>query len=292
MAAITSRTYKGRILGVSQRLEVSTAVTWAVTGNAPDIHRDFYRRTIPIYMGVGQARAWEREYKNADINRHILENRNSYLSAVLSILNHWKELGMPMSSATIKGFDRWSAVMGGILESIELPHLLEARDGLDELIEVDTSDLDLLIDAWQDSVYFNGKKLKAKDLLSLAKERELFSAFWENKTEAAGAAELGKYLKPFENDVFGKFYLRRKFDSDSKTYRYLLEPVPEKPTIPLSEAFSFETVPLHPRTTPVNVTQSTLTGVVRGSTEVVSQEINDEDAITFDDLLVPGEAVV
>ena len=286
MAAITSRHYKGRILGASQRHEVSAQVTWAVTGNAPDIQRDFYRRTIPIYMGIGKARAWERHYQNTDIHREILDNRNLYLSAVISILTHWREAGMPLSTKTIKGFDRWSAVMGGVLESIDLPHLLESRDGLDELIEVDTSDLDLLIDAWQNSS-FSDVRVKCKTLVQLAKERDLFTEMCEARSESAAAGELGKYLKPFINDVFGQHYLRREFDTDSKTWRYFLDPVPEQPQV-LTDVFnfqSFETAPKDPRSTPVSTTQSVSTGVSRGSKEVVSKAIVEDDALTFDDLV-------
>ena len=267
MAAITSRTYKGRILGVSQRHEVSTAVTWAVSGNAPEIHRDFYRRIIPIYLGVGKARAWERPYSRPDLNRHILENRNLYVSAALSILEHRRKQGMPLSTGVIRGFDRWSAVMGGVLEAAGFPHLLEARDGLDEFIEVDNSDLDLLVSAWQ-GCNLADKKLKGKDLLHLAQMHELFSELYEGRTEAAGASELGKFLKPFTNDVFGEHYLRREFDSDSKTWRYFLESVPDAPKL-LSEVFDFSTLKTstpHPRSTPVNPALELVTGVLRGST--------------------------
>ena len=286
MAAITSRAYKGRILGVSRRHEVSAQVTYAVTGNAPEIHRDFYRRTIPIYMGVGKARAWERKYSNPNIHREVLENRNLYLSAVLSILTHWRDLGMPLSDKTIRGFDRWSAVMGGVLEAIGLPHLLEARDGLDELIEVDNSDLDLLIAAWQDGSR-KDDKLKCKDLVRVAEQRDLLTELHENRSESAAAGELGKFLKPYINDVFGEVYLRREFDSDAKTWRYFLEPVPEAPRV-LSEVFTFKPIKTpvsHPRSTPVNPTEGTTTGVVRGSTGEDSQEIEETDALTFENLV-------
>ena len=273
MAAITSRTYKGRILGVSQRHEVSTGVTWAVSGNAPDIHRDFYRRIVPIYLGVGKARAWERDYTRPDLNRTILQNRNRYVSAALSILEHWRALGMPLSTQTIRGFDRWSAVMGGVLEAIGLPHLLEARDGLDELIEVDNSDLDLLIDAWRDGSLID-KPLRGRDILNLARDRELFTELHEGRSDAAGAGELGKYLKPYVNDVFGGHYLRRAFDSHAKTWTYYLEPVPDAPKL-LSEVFNFsalKTSAKHPRNTPANLNEmadSTVAGVMRRSTDSI-----------------------
>lgn len=291
MAAITSRTYKGRILGVSQRHEVSTQVTWAVSGNAPEIHRDFYRRIIPIYLGVGQARAWERPYTRPDLNRHILENRNLYISAALSILQHWRSQGMPLSTGVIRGFDRWSAVMGGVLEAAGFPHLLEARDGLDELIEVDNSDLDLLIDAWH-GCSLADKKLKCKDLLNLARDRELLTELHDGRSEAAGAGELGKYLKPFINDVFGEHYLRREFDTDTKTWRYFLQQVPDAPKL-LSDVFNFsafETEPRHPRSTPVNTPDEQVTGVVRGYAAPVSKAVEKDDPPNFE--AVPWEMVI
>ena len=288
MAAITSRTYKGRILGVSQRHEVSTGVTWAVSGNAPDIHRDFYRRIVPIYMGIGKARAWEREYSRPDLNRYVLANRNLFISAALSILEHWRASGMPLSTQTIRGFDRWSAVMGGVLESIGLPHLLEARDGLDELIEVDNSDLDLLIDAWQESRIAD-KPLRGRDILNLARDRELLTELHEGRTDAAGAGELGKYLKPYVNDVFGGHYLRRAFDSHAKTWTYYLEAVPDTPKR-LSEAFDFspeKITSLHPRTTPANsdeTTVGTVAGVLRGSNGKVLRDKKAEAPLEIQEL--------
>jgi hypothetical protein len=269
MAAITSRFYKGRILGVSQRHEISTGVTWVVTGNAPDIHRDFYRRMIPIYMGIGKARAWERQYSNANLNREILDNRNLYLSAVMSIIQHWLEVGQPLSDKAIKGFDRWSAVMGGILEAVGLPHLTEARDGLDELIEVDNSDLDLLIDAWAKSEVVS-ELIRAKHLLSMAKHINVFTELWDNKSEEAGAAALAKTIKPFTNDVFGSHYLRREYDTHGKTYLYRLEPVPNEPQT-LSDIFSTQTktAATDPRTSPALSRLGSSAGDVRGFPGVV-----------------------
>ena len=186
---------------------------------------------------------------------------------------------MPLSTQTIRGFDRWSAVMGGVLEAIGLPHLLEARDGLDELIEVDNSDLDLLIDAWQESRIAD-KPLRGRDILNLARDRELFTELHEGRTDAAGAGELGKYLKPYVNDVFGGHYLRRAFDSHAKTWTYYLEPVPDTPKR-LLEAFDFspeKITPLHPRTTPANSDETadgTLAGALRGSNGKVSRDENE-----------------
>lgn len=287
MAAVTSRFFKGRILGVSQRHEVSTGVTWVVTGNAPDIQRDFYRRVIPIYMGVGKARAWERQYSNPDIHREILENRNLYLSAAMSIIKHWLDVGQPLSKKSIRGFDRWSAVMGGILENVGLPHLFEARDGLDQLIEVDNSDLDLLIDVWAKSELAK-EPIKAKNLLSIAKRINVFTELWDNKSDEAGAAAIAKYIKPFTNDVFGKYYLRREYDTDAKTYRYRLEAVQEKPEN-LSAVFADKITRAteNPRSTPVTHPPDEFTGVLRGSetADLIFNEYidpnEDGDALTI-----------
>jgi hypothetical protein len=270
MAAITSRFFKGRILGVSQRHEVSTGVTWVVTGNAPDIHRDFYRRMIPIYLGVGMARAWEKQYENPNPHRDILENRNLYLSAAMSIIRNWLDLGKPLSKKLIKGFDRWSAVMGGVLESIGLPHLTDARDGLDELIEVDNSDLDILTAFWAKSELAT-ERIKAKALLSLAHRANVFNELWESRTDEAGAAALAKHIKPYINDVFGKHYLRRKVDDHAKTFTYFLEAVSES-TSKLADILKPEvkTTLKDPRTTPADDTTNELAGDARGSLAAVS----------------------
>ncbi len=145
--------------------------------------------------------------------------------------------------------------------------VLEARDGLDELIEVDNSDLDLLIDAWQ------GCSLAD---LNLARDQELLTELHDGRSDAAGAGELGKYLKPFVNDVFNGHYLRREFDSDSKTWRYFLDPVPDAPKL-LSEGFNFsslETLPKYSRSTPVTGLGTKGTG---GSSGQVLRDSDDED---------------
>jgi hypothetical protein len=280
MAAITSRNYKGRILGVSQRHEISTGVTWVITGNAPDTHRDFYRRMIPIYLGVGQARGWERPYSNPNIHREILENRNLYLSAVMSIIKHWLEAGQPLSKKTIRGFDRWSAVMGGILESIGFPYLTDAREGLDQLIEIDNSDLDLLIAAWAKSE-FATEHISAKKLVSLARRINVFTEFWDNKSDDAGAAAIAKHIKPFTNDTSEKHYLRRKFDPHSKTHQYFLEPVAQT-VLTLTEVFQTQMATENPRSTPASSSPESSAGVVRGSPRVnLPSQDNDEDVMSI-----------
>lgn len=285
MAAMTSRMYKGRILGVSERKEVSTQVIWAVTGNAPDpIHRDFYRRLLPIFMSAGE-KAWQKQYSNPNLHRDILANRSKYVSAAISIITHWREQGMPLSSNTIKGFDRWSAVMGGILETAGFPDLLSARDGLDELIEVDNTDIDLLLSAWADGAECDtlgkrsgpGTKLKGREVLYIAQRKELFAEMLSEKPEAEAAAALTRFLKPYVNDIFGGHYFRREYDSHSKTWTYFLEPEADN-HVALVDVFQFnqsQTGEEVPRSTPAN----DAAGDARGTINQVCQTDGGADEV-------------
>ena len=152
------------------------------------------------------------------------------------------------------------------------------------------SDLDLLIEAWQESP-LGGEKVKCKDLLALARRRELLTELHENKSDAAAAAELGKYLKPFVNDIFREHYLRREFDSDAQTWRYFLETIPQNPLL-LSDVFNFppwETTSEHPRSTPVTTPADGFTGVLRGSAGPVFQggeapKENSEPLLAWEDV--------
>ena len=274
MAAMTSRKYKGRILGVSERKEVSTQVTWAVTGNAPVIHRDYYRRILPIFMSAGE-KAWRKQYSNPDLHRDILENRSKYVSAAIGIITHWRDQGMPLSSNTIKGFDRWSAVMGGVLEAAGFPDLLSARDGLDELIEVDNTDIDLLMSLWASGELFPpDTKLKGRELLHIARRKELFAEMLGEKLEAEAAAALTRFLKPYVNDIFGGHYFRREYDSHAKTWTYYLEPEADTQTV-LSDVFNFkrtQTGAEHPRKTPANTDHADPAGDVRGTSTSVQAD--------------------
>ena len=275
MAAMTSRTYKSRILGVTERKEVSTQVTWAVTGNAPDpIHRDFYRRLLPIFMSAGE-KAWLKNYSNPDLHRDILQNRSKYVSAALSIITHWRDQGMPLSTNTVKGFDRWSAVMGGVLEAAGFPDLLSARDGLDELIEVDNTDIDLLMSLWASGELFPpDTKLKGRELLHIARRKELFAEMLGEKLEAEAAAALTRFLKPYVNDIFGGHYFRREYDSHAKTWTYYLEPEADTQTV-LSDVFNFkrtQTGAEHPRKTPANTDHADPAGDVRGTSTSVQAD--------------------
>lgn len=248
MMAITTKVFRDRILGQSKTFEVSTQVTWLLSANAPIIHTDFYRRMIPIPLtNLNYGEDSSAGFSNPNINHEILENRNKYLSAVMAIIRHWINLGMPESKNTLKGFHRWSAIMGGILEAIGLPYLLDGREKYLENKQHEKNDLDALIDYWIE--YRVEEKQKAKDLSQIAQKLNLFKDIIGNQqSENQLTAEIGKLLSRYEDDIFSGYFLRRNYDSHEKVFVYNLEKLPEK-RLTVKEQLNFSPLldPRNPR---------------------------------------------
>lgn len=122
--ALTGPTVGGRLLGHTKMVSAPVRFVWLATGNKPRVSKEIIRRTVLIRLDANRATTWQgRKF------RHLLpawaeENRGQLVWACLTLCQAWAAAGMPAGTADLGKYERWAAVVSGVLEFNGIPGLL------------------------------------------------------------------------------------------------------------------------------------------------------------------------
>jgi hypothetical protein len=229
-AALTARIWRGRILGVSRMISVPNDATWVATGNNVRLSSEMARRVVPIRLEPEEERPEERmQFKHAPLAEWVLAHRAELISACVSLIRAWIAAGQRPGAKTLGSFERWAAVMGGILAHAGIDGFLEGRDALHTESDQQTEDWKALFEHWWKA--HEALPVTAKDVLALAKHNDLLLGVWAGRKEIAAQQRLGHALHGMRGRVLGSYCLRPAGrDSATKSQAYRLEP---KETSPL-----------------------------------------------------------
>ena len=98
---------------VEQSVQISSIFTF--TGNNISVSDDLKRRTQHIILSTDNPNPQTRKF-DIDIESYVLEHRQELLSAALSILKFWHDAKRPLSKQIKGSFQKWTALIGGIVE--------------------------------------------------------------------------------------------------------------------------------------------------------------------------------
>jgi hypothetical protein len=102
---LTSETITDRILGVSKMATVSTRTLILGSGNNVGPIRDLSRRVLTIHLDTRSSTPATIQYKGSPIDQ-VRANRESYITAVLTIILAWQAAGKP--KATVENIVSYS----------------------------------------------------------------------------------------------------------------------------------------------------------------------------------------
>lgn len=93
---------------------LDTEMIIAFTGNNISFGADLTRRALIIELTVDTDTPENRVLP--DLEAEVDANRNTLLSAAMTVLWHWQKEGSPKSNQKKGSFEKWSAIIGGIIE--------------------------------------------------------------------------------------------------------------------------------------------------------------------------------
>ncbi|MBF0213384.1 MAG: hypothetical protein HQM00_07460 [Magnetococcales bacterium] len=146
--ALTSEHMSGRILGVSKTATVNTRALFLSSGNNVGPVRDMTRRCITINLDPRCETPASRTFKRPDLVREVLNERERYVSAVLTIVRAWIEAGRPQTECkALVSYGDWSNLCRQPLLWLGLP---DAAVSIFEAMadDPDRELLDRLLQAW------------------------------------------------------------------------------------------------------------------------------------------------
>lgn len=183
--ALTTNTWKDRILGKSQNATLPIRSVWVTTGNNLSLSPELARRSYAVFLdpydhpsGKKPADRERGAFRHPDLLGWAMANRAELVSAALTLIAHWSEgpaeleggyifhrTGeVPQESALTKGsFERWAGVVGGILESTGVSGFLRNEVKLRSEADDTTRSMAEFLAAWAE--HLGGEPMEFKALL-------------------------------------------------------------------------------------------------------------------------------
>jgi len=157
-SALTDSSYNGRALGGNQMVDADVRNIWLSAGNNTQFSGEMVRRIVPIKLDSREENPEQRSgtFKHNDLPAHMVAERDRYVFACHVLIAWWVKCGMKDWKHTKKkkltSFDRFSAVIGGILDCCGLgEHFLANIAGFVEDKSTDRDDELGLLDALADT---------------------------------------------------------------------------------------------------------------------------------------------
>lgn len=203
-AALTSRTWSDRVLGVSEVAEVTVRNIWVATANNPTLSEETARRTISARLDARCDRPWRRDgFRHADLIGWADERRGDLIAAALTIGRAWLAAGRPKGERTLGMFESWSAVLGSVLEVAGVPGFLDNLDDFYAEADAEGEAWRAFLGAWREE--HGDEEVTAAELLQLATE----TLDLGEGGERSRITRLGRKLGESRDRQFGDLRLER-----------------------------------------------------------------------------------
>lgn len=149
-AALTATTWKDRILGRSETIEMPMRITFAASGNNIVVLADTTRRICHIRLESPMERPEEREgFTHPNLLQHVRQHRPELLAAALTILRAYCVAGRPKAALKPWGsFEGWSNLIRQAIVWCGHPDPGDTRVDMAEHADTDAGNLRTIINNW------------------------------------------------------------------------------------------------------------------------------------------------
>lgn len=218
----TSRTISGRILGRNETIQRANNFLWIGSGNNTYFGQDMARRIVPIRLNITELSPTKRNFRHADLEAWITDNRGKLVHAILILIQNWIARGRPeFADRTKRSFEGWCRTVGGVLQAAGVEGFLDTRD----LPQADPNHAadNAFVGAWWRA--FGQQPQEPRKLADWAITLALDVV--EGRTEADQRRRLLARLRGFVDQTFavGKDTVRVLHMQDGDTIAFLLKTI-------------------------------------------------------------------
>ena len=187
---LTSANYVGRILGSTQNRTLPNTLTVVGTGNNVHATGEIAKRIVPIrLLPATESPESRQDYRHPLLREYVESQRHRVMGALLGLIEAWRIAGRPLAGVGFGGFERWAAVMGGLMRTAGYPewlgNLAEWRGSADDF----TSEVNALCKSWHDR--YGSEWVPAGDVYGLSIDLGLFGFLEKAKTERGRRTSFG-----------------------------------------------------------------------------------------------------
>jgi len=216
--ALTSRTWRDRVLGQSLTVDLPVRCAWAATGNNLRVSAPLARRFVPIRLDAELERPWYRGgFRHPGIEAFALAQRPALAWAALTIAQHWvaasaSPTGAPVGATRI-GYSSYESVIGGILRHAGINGFLDNHEEFTQ-VEDEEDDLAPFLAAW---AALPSPSLTAREIEELLRPFALLSADMPSSLRAIRPDDMPRklpiWLRDHRDRVSGNLKLVRDTDT-------------------------------------------------------------------------------
>ncbi len=214
-SVVTVPYWTDRLLGESEMLHLRNNALWLMTGNNPRLSAELSRRCIRLRIDPRIDMPWLRGgFRHPLITEWAQENRSALVHAGLTLIQAWIAAGQPLHKTRLGSFEKWSEVMGGVLEVAGIPGFL---GNLNELYEASDSDGQMWREftaTWWEAYHDEPKKVS--ELTQFCEERDLMLTVRGDGSARSQQTRLGKALGTKRDRVFNGLTIKRTSQGERK----------------------------------------------------------------------------
>ena len=135
-SATTAGLFTDRILGISETRSVEVNSTFVISGISVDtlISEELHKRMI--YIRLLENDKSPDQFKQRYLIDHIFESRPLLMSACMTLIQDWIDAGRADGSQYLNRFERWSAVIGGILENAGIGSAIPTKNVVTKVTKI------------------------------------------------------------------------------------------------------------------------------------------------------------
>jgi putative DNA primase/helicase len=220
-AAITSTIWEDRMLGQTAILRLPVKTVWIATANNAILSNEIARRTARIRLDAKMDRAWLRDgFKYPNLREYVLSERAKLTWCVLVLIKDWIIKGGPSGIKSIGTFEKWAAVIGGILENARFSDFLGNIEDLYEQSDAEGNAWRQFVGAWWD--IYGDKEVGVSDLFNIVMptNSDPLDIDLGDKNEKSQKTRLGKLLGQMRDRQFdGKRIIRCKSRNNAQQWK-------------------------------------------------------------------------
>ena len=171
-SALTSPSWKDRILGVTKNAELPQRASWLATGNNIVLGGDLPRRCYLIRIDAKTSKPWERGgWRHPELRRWVAEHRGELIGALLMLVRAWYSSGRPDYVVPMLGaFESWCGTVGNILSHAGYAAFLGNQQDLYDDNDSDGCQWEAFFEAWDSA--FDDRQITVSEVI-----RELATNF-------------------------------------------------------------------------------------------------------------------
>jgi len=205
---LTSRRNTFRLLGKTERVELTNEATWFATGNQIMLSGDISRRALVCYIDAKVADPGARKFEITNLPLHVMQHRSEMMSAALSIVTSWMAAGRPVvleKTREYGSFTEWYDMIRPLL-------LWAGEDdigkNLDSVTEEDSDGaaLEMFANELRRAFPPDGSRVGIKDIMKMIGKvdglRPAFVGCMHGNDREPNIHSLGMVMRRMENKIF------------------------------------------------------------------------------------------